>query len=400
VIVQPWDHRIYRDDEYRRAGATISDDLSEANIVFGVKEVAPSFLDQGQTYCFFSHTVKGQTYNMPNLRAMMACRNTLLDYELVRNTAGNRVVCFGEFAGFAGMVDTLWALGRRLQWEGIPSPFHRIRYATDYDSLKDARNELRNVGRRIREIGIDRRLVPLVCGFTGYGRVSRGALRMFKHLPVREIAPGDLPSLYEKGAASNRTLYAVTFRKPDMYRPRLSGRPFDLEEFHRVPGKYVGQLKESLPYLTLLVNGIFWEPGVPRLLTQAFARALFRRRPAPPLRVIGDITCDIRGSIELTVATTDSIDPIYVYNPETGRSRKGWKGHGPVILAVDKLPTEFPREASEAFGAQLMPFVPRLASTDFSGGVSRLMLPPAFRNAVILHRGKLMRRYNYLKDHL
>jgi alpha-aminoadipic semialdehyde synthase len=400
VIVEPWEQRIHRDDEYRRAGATISDDLSKANIVFGIKEVAPSFLDGNQTYCFFSHTVKGQAYNMPMLRAMMDHRNTLLDYELVRDATGKRLVCFGEFAGFAGMVDTLWALGKRLQWEGIPSPFHRIRYATEYGSLQDARSELRSVGQRIREKGLDRRLVPFVCGFTGYGRVSRGALRMFKHLPVEEITPADLPSLYRKGSASNRVLYAVTYRKPDMYRPKRAGYPFDLQEFRRTPARYVSRLKESLPYLTLLLNGIFWEPGVPRLMTKAFARSLYGRRRHPRLRVIGDITCDIRGSVELTVATTDSTDPIYVYNPVTGKARRGWKGRGPVILAVDKLPTEFPREASDAFGTQLMPFVPHLAWTDFNRGVAELAVPPEFRNAVILHKGKLTRRYNYLKQNL
>ncbi|MGB2957251.1 MAG: hypothetical protein WBG01_15545 [Bacteroidota bacterium] len=400
VIVQPWDHRIFRDDEYRRAGAIISDNLSQANLVFGVKEVPRSFLEEGQTYCFFSHTVKGQTYNMPMLRAMRDRRNTLLDYELARDATGKRVVCFGEFAGFAGMIDTMWALGRRLQWEGIPSPFHRIRYATDYENLKEARRVFRSVGREIRERGLDRRLVPFVCGFTGYGRVSRAALRLFKHLPVKEIAPGDLASLYEKGAASNRVLYAVTFRKPDMYRPRMAGLRFNLEEFHRTPGNYVGRLKEFLPYVTLLVNGIFWEPGVPRLLTKSFARTLYRRRPAPPLRVIADITCDIRGAVELTVATTDSTDPVFVYNPETGRARRGWKGRGPVILAVDKLPTELPREASEAFGTQLMPFVARLARTDFTRALSKLTVPPEFRNAVILHRGKLTRQYSHLRNQL
>jgi len=400
VIVQPWDQRIFRDEEYRRAGATVSNDLSQANIIFGVKEVAPPFLQGGQTYCFFSHTVKGQTYNMPMLRAMVEHRNTLLDYELARDAAGKRVACFGVFAGFAGMIDTLWALGKRLQWEGVPSPFRRIRYATEYESLKDARDDLRSVGRAIRGRGLHRSLVPLVFGFTGYGRVSQGALRLFKHLPVKEIAPGDLAWLHETGTASNRVLYAVTFRKPDMYRHRKAGHAFDAEEFRRRPRNYVGRMKEFLPYLTVLVNGIYWEPGVPRLVTRSFTRTLYRRRPAPRLRVIGDITCDIRGSIELTTTATDSTDPVYVYDPETGRSRRGWRGRGPVILAVDKLPTEFPREASEAFGTQLLRFVPQLAGTDFSRPLSRLTLPPEFRDAVILHKGKLTRQYHHLKEHL
>ncbi|MCK5571386.1 MAG: hypothetical protein KAJ12_01435, partial [Bacteroidetes bacterium] len=166
------------------------------------------------------------------------------------------------------------------------------------------------------------------------------------------------------------------------------------------PERYIGRLKEFLPYLTLLVNGVYWEPGVPRLVTKRFVRNWYRREPVPRLRVIGDITCDLRGSIESTVRITDSDNPIFVYNPESGRVRYGWKGRGPVILAVDKLPTELPRGASEAFGTALLPFVRRLAWTDFSRPYSGLRVPPEFKESIIVHRGKLTPPYRYLKRFL
>jgi alpha-aminoadipic semialdehyde synthase len=400
VIVQPWANRVFRDDEYQRAGATLSDDLSNANIVFGVKEVGPAFIEEGQAYCCFSHTVKGQSYNMPTLRTLMDRENTLLDYELVKDSAGKRVVFFGDFAGYAGMIDTVWALGKRLNWEGIRNPFARVRYATTYESVADAARDFRALGRKIRNHGLDKRLVPFICGFTGYGRVSTAALQLFRHLPVKHVTSDDLPSLFNEGVASHRLVYAVTFRKPDMFVHKTSVRAFDVQEFRRYPERYIGRLKEVLPLLTLLVNGVYWEPGVPRLVTKRFVRNWYRREPVPRLRVIGDITCDLRGSIEPTVRITDSENPIFVYNPESGRVRYGWKGRGPVILAVDKLPTELPREASEAFGTALLPYVRRLARTDFSRPYARLRVPPEFNKSIIVHRGKLTPPYRHLKRYL
>jgi saccharopine dehydrogenase (NAD+, L-lysine-forming) len=123
VIVEPSDKRYFPNDAYQKAGAIISEVLSECNIIFGIKEVPLKDLLPNITYCFFSHTIKGQKYNMPMLKSLLELRNTLIDYELVKNEQGKRTIFFGNYAGYAGMINSLWVLGRRLDYEGINNPF-------------------------------------------------------------------------------------------------------------------------------------------------------------------------------------------------------------------------------------------------------------------------------------
>ncbi|MDH4071302.1 MAG: hypothetical protein OEV30_12875 [Ignavibacteria bacterium] len=399
VLVQPWTQRVFSDKEYEDAGATLTDDLSAANIIFGVKEIAPDLFLDGKAYVFFSHTVKGQRYNMPMLQAILDRNATLFDYELVRNREGKRLIFFGKYAGYAGMIDSFWALGKRLMWESIPSPFSSVRYATRYDNLPEVRDHFTEIGRTIDQEGIDRRLVPFICGFTGYGQVSRGAQQVFDLLPNQEIDAADLPAFIERGVFSDRKLYKVQFRKPDMFRHRESGKLFDPGEFKDHPDRYRSIFLRSLPFLTMLVNGIYWEPAFPRLITKRGIKRLYDRGEHR-LRVIGDITCDVEGSIELTVKTTDVENPVFVYEPAGGTVIDGWEGDGPVILAVDKLPTEMPREASTAFGDTLAPFVPELAAVDYREPASRLALPFEFQMALIAHRGQLAPSQKHLKQYL
>ncbi|MBE0556684.1 MAG: hypothetical protein IH628_05565, partial [Proteobacteria bacterium] len=293
VFVEPWSQRIFKDEEYRKAGAVLTKDLSKCNIILGVKEVYPPFLLDGLPYCFFSHTVKGQSYNIPMLSHIVDHGITLFDYELVRDERGKRLIFFGDFAGYAGMIDSFWALGRRLEGEGIDSPFSRVKYATRYASLSDAQEEFRWIGRLIGRDGLPAKVVPMICGFTGYGRVSAAAQRIFDLLPHVELEPGELGRFIREGRYSDRVLYKVRFRKPDMYQHRTSTRPFDVDHFQKHPELYRGRFERSVPYLTLIINGIYWEPGFPRLLTKRFMKAWYRVEKRPRLKVIGDITCDI-----------------------------------------------------------------------------------------------------------
>ncbi len=400
VVVQPWDQRIFTDDAYRGAGAIIAENLSSCNVIFGVKEIAPEFMNDDTAYCFFSHTIKGQSYNMPMLQRILDGRITLFDYELVKDDNEKRLVFFGDYAGYAGMIDVLWAFGRRLAWEGMETPFADIWYATSYDRLSDAEDALREVATRIQTSGLPPGLVPLVTAFTGYGHVSRSAQKLYDILPSCTIAASDLPAFMEAGDFSDRHVYKVEFTKPDLYAHRNSDVPFHVEEFNSHPERFVGIFERAVPYCTLIVNGIYWEPRFPRLLTKGFVRGLYDSVPAPRLRVIGDITCDIHGSVELTVKETDAENPVYVYDPASDTVHDGWEGRGPVVLAVDKLPTELPLEASEQFGRALMPFVPHLARADYRVPAESLSIPPEFRRAMIAHRGELTPPFSYLRRHL
>jgi alpha-aminoadipic semialdehyde synthase len=403
VVVEPSPVRIFTDEEYTAAGASLSDDLTDCNVVFGVKEIPIEQIRPGGVYCYFSHTVKAQRYNMPMLGHIVESGATLLDYELVTNESGKRLIFFGDFAGFAGMIDSLWALGRRLEWEGLRTPFADITPAWRYKSFAHAETAIVEVGQRIQREGLPEEIAPFICLFTGRGHVSRGAQRVFGRLPAVRLQPEEVVDFATSGNHSNKVVYGAELLKPHLYHPltdeaRSGG--FDPKDFTSAPEHYAERLTEYIDHATVLINGIFWSPRFPRLLTHEYMRNRWSRGDTPRLRVVGDITCDICGSIEFTSKSTTLDNPVFVYEPVTRRVRDGWEGEGPVVLAVDKLPAELPLEASQSFGEGLVPFVPALARADFSLPHAELDIPVPFKRAVIAHRGKLTEHFRYLNNYL
>lgn len=400
VLVRPSPHRFFPEAAYQQAGAIISDDLSTCNIIFGVKEIPQEVFMPNHAYCFFSHTIKGQPHNMPMLRHILELRCSLLDYERVTDERDKRLIAFGPFAGYAGMIDSLWVFGQRLRWEGIETPFAMLQQANRYANLRAAQEAISELAERIRQDGLPAAICPLICGFTGSGNVSRGAQAIYDMLQPHVVKPRDLQRLIESSDYDRHAVYKVVFGRNDRVRPKDPARPFDPQEYLEYPERYTNGFTDHLPALSLLINGIYWEEGYPRLVHKQELRALFEREGRPRLRVVGDITNDIGGSIEFNVKATTSANPVYVYEPAHDRAIDGWEGAGPVVLAVDKLPSELPAEASEAFGDALLPFVPALAHADYSLPFTALELPPPFKKAVIAHRGELMPGYHHLLEHL
>ncbi len=383
--------RRFSDHEYRTAGAEIVEDLRACPIILGVKEIPPALLERGKTYLFFSHTIKGQPANMPMLRRLLELGCTLIDYERIVDDAGRRLVFFGRYAGLAGMIDTLWALGRRLEHEGLANPFTQVRRAYEYDDLAHARRELAELGEHIRRDGLPARFLPLIVGFAGYGNVSGGAQEIYDLLPTCTLRPDELAT----AAPDPRVCYKVVFREEDMVEPTAPGAAFGLHDYYQYPEKYRAKFYPHVRHLTALVNCIYWEPKYPRLLTLPQLRELWSSRPR--LRVIGDITCDIDGSVECTVKATEPGDPVYVYEPQTGQVRDGLIGAGPVVLAVDILPCELPIDATKYFGQSLSPFLPALAQADLSKPLAESGLPPTLQRATIVYKGELTEPYRYLE---
>jgi alpha-aminoadipic semialdehyde synthase len=379
VAVERSPLRVFSEEAYRAAGARVVDDLSSCPLVFGVKEIPPERLNAETTYLFFAHVTKGQPANLPMLRRLMELRCTLIEYEKIVDDRGRRLIFFGRHAGLAGMLDTLATLGRRLLWEAVDSPFASLKLAHEYDDLEEAHAEMARVAERIRRDGVPPALHPLVFGFTGSGNASKGAQEIFELLPYEEVVPEDLPSLLGDDDLPRNILYKVAFTRHD---------------------RFAGAMAQHLRHLTVLVNGIYWEPGHPRVVSLADLRAVFTQEGAPRLRVIGDISCDLNGSIEATVKITTPGDPVYVYDPVSGDVVGGVAGRGPVILAVDNLPCELPVDASQHFGDALSRFVPALARCDWSRPFEALDLHDEIRRAVVVHRGRLTPRYAALAGHL
>lgn len=399
VLVEPAEQRIFTENEYINYGAVMSSDLSDCNIIFGVKEVPIDDLIPNKAFVFFSHTIKGQNYNMPLLQAVLDKNITLMDYELVKSDDGFRIIFFGKFAGFAGVIDSLWLLGKRFNYEGIDTPLNKIKQATEYNMLSDVEEVIKEVGREISQNGLPSEVVPLITGFSGYGNVSKGAQQIYDLLPVEEIKAQNLEAFINKGEFSNKVVYKVEFKEIDMYK-NSSNSSFDFDHFVKNPSEYQSILYKYLPHLSLLVNGIYWEERFPKHVTKAYMKAVYEKNTNPKLKVIGDITCDIEGSVELTIKATPSSNPAYVYEPLTNKVIDGVEGNGPVILAVDKLPAELPRQASQTFGNALLPFVKLLAEADYNVDFEELNIPKEFKNAIITHKGKLTPNFMYLSEYL
>jgi len=398
-ILQPSPIRVFREEEFIEAGARVQEDLSAAGVVFAVKEIPARLFLPGKTYVFFAHVIKGQPHNMPMLRRLMALGCNLIDYEKVTDERGHRLIFFGWHAGVVSVIESLWALGRRLEWEGIANPFTALRHTYTYDSLTRAREDLRAVGERIRGDGLPEAVAPLIVGIAGYGNVGRGVLEILGELPVIDIAPEEVGLVAQDPAASRRAVYRAVFKEEHVVAPNEPGVHFDLQDYFQHPAKYHSTFAAYLPHLSVLMNANYWDERYPRLLSLAQARTLFAGAQ-PRLRVIGDASCDIEGSIECTVRVTEPDDPVYVWEGESGEARSGVAGRGPVILAVDILPSELPREASEYFSEILEPFIPAIAGADYSVPFEELELPSEIARAVILYHGKLTPDYRYLARHL
>ncbi|MDY7110532.1 MAG: bifunctional lysine ketoglutarate reductase /saccharopine dehydrogenase family protein [Planctomycetota bacterium] len=391
--VQQSPTRAFTEAPYEQAGAAIAADLGDCPVIMGVKEIPPEKFEPHKTYVFFSHTIKGQPENMPMLRRLMELKGQLIDYEKIVDEQGRRLVFFGRFAGLAGMIDTLWALGQRLRHEGIATPFETIRPAHEYSDLEEARRAIRAAGEAIAADGLPEALRPFICGFAGYGQVSQGAQEIFDLLPVEEIAPQDL---HEAEPAAN-VCGKVVFREEDMVKRIDDAAPFDLQEYYDEPDKYRAAFFPHAKHLSVLVNCIYWEPKYPRMITREQFAELYSD-PQPRLRVVGDITCDIDGSVACTTRATDPSNPVYVYDPKTGETEDGVAGRGPVVLAVDFLPCELPVDASEAFSEALLPFIGPLARADLSAPLADSGLPPELVRATIVYHGALTEPYQYLEE--
>lgn len=392
--------RAFDDDEYEQAGAAVGA-LDSANVILGIKEVPVNDILPNRVYVNFSHTYKGQPHNMAMLRKFKNLNCTLIDYELIVEDVEDdqyaldqhpREVFFGHYAGYAGAINSLWALGQRLNVEGIANPFSVVKQAIEYhengSEFDAAMKAVDHLSAKIRCEGLPDGLLPIVFGITGGGNAASAVKHVFEHLPIVRIAPEDLLN-FEPPDAKHR-IYLVQFRRE-----------------HRQRAVF----ERYMRHVTMLVNCIKWKSHHERIITREFLKDLYCDGQ-PHLRVIGDISCDPNGSIEISHATYPDA-PTYVYEPGKDdlserwshhqfhkTARFGFEGHGPVVMAVANLPAEFPRDSSAAFSAMLKKFVPDLLKADFTRPLETLNMSRQLKRAVILHQGQLAPDFEYLSDKL
>ncbi len=398
-LVEPNKQRAFSESEYEEAGATILPlKGSGSQVVFGIKEMPIGFFERDVVYVFFSHTIKGQKYNMPMLQSILDAGATLVDYERVIDEKGRRLIFFGNWAGMAGISDTFHVLGERLEFEGItPNPFAGMKSTLELKSLDAVKDEFKSLGKCISEQGFPKELTPFVVGFAGYGNVSRGAQEIFDILPHKVVEPESLPNLEPK----ENVLYKCIFKEEHMVEPKDSSASFNLQDYYKT-GKtnYRGVFESHIQYLSVLMNCIYWSEKYPRLVSKEFIRKHWNQDNRK-LRVVGDISCDVGGAIEFTIKCTTPGDPAFTYIVSKDRAESGVKGEGPVVMAVDNLPCELPRESSTSFSETLLGFIPSFAIADFTvSSFEELKLPREIKDAVIVYRGELTKNYEYIQEYL
>jgi alanine dehydrogenase len=362
VVCQTSPIRCFRDDEYAAHDITVTDDATDCDILMGIKEVPIDSLIPGKTYLFFSHTLKKQPYNRKLLQAALKKNIRLIDYEALKDKQGNRLVAFGRFAGIVGAYNGLWTYGQRYGT-------FALRRAFDCFDVNDLKLELEKV-----------RLPPIKIVLTGTGRVGKGVMETLDSARIRKVNIHDF--LYRK---FDYPVY--TQLSSEDYHTRKAGGHFNRDEFHHYPDRYSSHFSAFTKVTDILLAGAYWNPKAPVLFTTDDMLA-----PDFRVRIIADITCDINGSIPSTKRASTIPDPIYDYDPGTGKLHPPFSSDAFVsVMAVDNLPCELPRSASGEFGRDLIDRILKpLLEEDSEGIIER---------ATIAMNGQLTSYFNYLMDY-
>ncbi|WP_436517731.1 NAD(P)-dependent oxidoreductase [Ekhidna sp. To15] len=363
VVVQSSDIRCFSDDDYRNAGLSIVDSVDDCDIILGVKEVPIDKLIPNKTHFFFSHTIKKQDYNRDLLRSILEKKIRLIDWETLTNESGNRIIAFGRWAGIVGAYNGLWTYGKRYNLFNL----RRANECFDYEDLK----------KEFEKIDLPNIKIAL----TGGGRVTKGAMEVLLGAGISQVTPHEfLTKRFEEPV--------FTQLNSRDYNKRKDGGEFHRNEFYANPELYEGDFLKYAKVTDILIACAFWDPAAP---------VLFHRediiRDDFDIRIIADITCDIEGSIPSTKKPSTIDDPIYDYNPSDDEVEQALTDEGNItVMAVDNLPCELPRDASQSFGSELVTnVIPHLLGTDEKGIIQR---------ATITQDGALTERYNYLHEYV
>lgn len=411
VIVQPSNRRCYPMQAYANAGAIIKEDLSEASVIFGVKQVPIDSLQRDKTFVFFSHTIKAQPDNMELMDACLEKNVRLIDYERMCDETGQRLVAFGKYAGIAGMIDILNGIGLRLLALGHHTPFMHIGPAHNYRDSHHARQGIRDAGYEVSMGMMPESIGPMTFVFTGSGNVSQGAQEIFQELPHEYVTPSMLAKVAQHGATNK--LYACEVSRKDQFE-RKNGGGFDANEFNEFPDRYISNFAHKFaPYSSVIVNGIYWSPDTPRLLTIPDAKALLTPQQSPwiteakgsprlPHRLLAicDISADPGGSIEFMNECTTIDEPFCLYDADRNKDKKTFKGPGVLICSIDNMPTQLPREATNFFGDLLFPHVLNILKSDATQPFEEHEINKVgsvVSGAVITSNGKLTPGFEYIQ---
>lgn len=364
ICIQPSEIRCFKDEEYLEKGFTLKNDLTNCNILLGIKEVEISTLIPNKTYLFFAHVAKKQEHNRPLLKAIIDKGITLIDYEFLTDNFGRRIVAFGYWAGIVGAYNGMRAWGLKNKEFNLP-PAH---------NFKNKQEMFEYIQKNIK---ISK---PFKIVITGGGRVASGVVETLKAFGIKEVIPEDL--------FVNTFEYSVFTRlDPCHYVRHKQGKEFELKHFFEHPQEYESTFRPYTWIADMYIAAHFWDPHSPKFFT-----AEDTRHPRFNIKVVADISCDVdNGPVGTTIRASSIEVPFYDFNPQTGKEEPAFSNEQNItVMAVDNLPGELPRDSSEDFSTALVEkVIPYLLGEDTLGIINR---------ATIVKKGKLTEKFKYLEN--
>ncbi|CAM1356716.1 NAD(P)-dependent oxidoreductase [Tenacibaculum ascidiaceicola] len=363
IVVESSDIRVFSDEAYAKAGFEVTNDVSDCDVLLGVKEVPVDNLIPNKKYFFFSHTIKKQPYNRKLLKAMLEKNIEMFDHETIIKENGARLIGFGRYAGLVGAYNGFRALGLREGLFNLP----KVETLADLDAVKA---ELDKIS-----------LPNIKILLTGTGKVAKGAQEILDHLKIKQVSD----ALY---LTSEFTEPVYCIADVMEYAKRKDGKVGDKFEFYKDPTGYESNFMAYAKQTDFFIAGHFYGDGAPYLFTREDAK-----HPEFRIKYVADISCDIDGPVASTLRASTIADPIYGYNPET-ESEIDYKDEKAItVMAVDNLPCELPKDASEGFGEMFLEHViPAFYNNDKDGILAR--------SKMTTNTGKLTERYAYLQDYV
>ncbi|MAD59656.1 MAG: alanine dehydrogenase [Flammeovirgaceae bacterium] len=361
VEVQGSKIRCFSDDDYMKEGIDVVNNLNKSDFIFGIKEADEKKLIKDKTYFMFSHTIKKQPHNRGLLQKVLQKKIRLIDYECLKKE-GKRIVAFGKYAGIAGAYNTLMAYGEKIKLFNLKRLSHFKNKKELY--LFSKKNP---VIKKIRSLII------------GNGRVAKGVIELLNSFGFNNVTIEEYKKDLEKGP-----VYCILKTKD--YIENISGNKFSKADYYKKPEKYKSNFLQLIDKTDMLINASYWDPRYPRLFEEKNVDDNFS------IKVIGDITCDINGSIPLTKFASTIKKPFFDYCIKSRKIIKPFsKGKTVTMMTIDNLPSELPRDSSNYFGRILMkyliPFLKERGNKIING-------------ATIAEKGSLTKRYEYLRDYI
>jgi len=358
-IVEPSAIRIFPDKSYRDAGIKVDSDLSSCDVLLGVKEVPIEYLIPQKSYVFFSHTIKKQEYNRKLLQAILAKNINLYDHEVITDAKGNRLIGFGRYAGLVGAYNGFRLLGFREKLFSLP----KVEHLSDLNEVKQELDKI-----KIPNIKIV---------LTGSGKVAKGAIEILKHLGITQVS-------VDKYLNQDFKYPVFTNAKVLDYNKRKDGSSADLHSFFKNPSPYQSDFMKFAITSDMFIAGHFYGENAPYLFTRQDAKSADFK-----IKLIADISCDIDGPVASTLRPSTIENPFYAYNPQTESETDFMDKDVIGVMAVDNLPCELPKDASEGFGQMFSKHViPAFFNKDKDGILKR---------AQITKNGQLTPSFKYLE---